>query len=270
MELQKLHQDLTPPVSDMHHLIDQHNRTVALVEQGLALLTEAISTCPGQYGIQGALDHVRWYSDNVAQRNTPDVKMAVQRATWRALVDTSRLTTVMAASDVEKLKEQIAKDCPEITPETVVSTFVQLYKDRDKSYRRGLVELFQNLCRTYKSNKAFKIGKRIILDNAMSENGWNSFNTDEARSNDLMRIFMLTAGKDPGKLPRDEQFSNALSVARRTDQSDYENEYFLAKLYKNGNVHIFFKRQDLVDKINQLIADEYGHALPDDRQVRTA
>ena len=41
----------------------------------------------------------------------------------------------------------------------------------------------------------------------------------------------------------------------------YENKYFIMKGHKNGNAHIKFKRIDLLDKANQLIAEYYGNSL---------
>jgi hypothetical protein len=42
-----------------------------------------------------------------------------------------------------------------------------------------------------------------------------------------------------------------------------ESEYFRFELYRNGNLHIVFKRADLVAKANKIVGDYYGSAQSD-------
>jgi len=56
----------------------------------------------------------------------------------------------------------------------------------------------------------------------------------------------------------------SLSCAMNTAIQDggfYEDEYFAAKAFKNGNLHLKFKRADLVEKVNLIIAKRYGAAI---------
>jgi len=46
----------------------------------------------------------------------------------------------------------------------------------------------------------------------------------------------------------------------------FEDSYYRAKAFRNGNLHLEFKRSDLLDKLNEQIADYYTYdALPDAR-----
>jgi hypothetical protein len=47
----------------------------------------------------------------------------------------------------------------------------------------------------------------------------------------------------------------------------YESEYFRFELYRNGNLHIVFKRADLVAKANKIVGDYYGETLADGRRA---
>ena len=47
----------------------------------------------------------------------------------------------------------------------------------------------------------------------------------------------------------------------------HESEYFRFELYLNGNLHIVFKRPDLVAKANEIVADYYGETLADGRRA---
>lgn len=41
-----------------------------------------------------------------------------------------------------------------------------------------------------------------------------------------------------------------------------ENEYLQIRVYKNGNGHVTFKRPELVDRMNLIIAKHFPGALP--------
>ena len=266
MELTDQNRSLTPPITDMDRLINKHDKAVELASEGLRLLTEAISVCPG-YGIEKAISDVRWYGENPAQRYTPDVEKAIRRSTWTALLDASRLSTVMSSSDIDTLRKEITMTAPEISRANVIATFLTLYEQRFDSFRKGLVELFQALCRRFRSNEPFKIGRRVILDNALSGPFWSHRSSGQDRINDLFRVLTLLDGKDPGQIPREEQIDELILKAVRAGEENYDHEYFEARFFGNGNVHIWLtKRQDLIDKANRMIAEHYGNTLANDNK----
>jgi hypothetical protein len=57
------------------------------------------------------------------------------------------------------------------------------------------------------------------------------------------------------------------SRERRVRGAVVESEYFRFRLYGNGNLHIIFKRADLVAKANKIVADFYGKTLADARRT---
>ena len=74
--------------------------------------------------------------------------------------------------------------------------------------------------------------------------------------NDVDRVFKTLDGK--------KYVERSLSCAMNTAFQDggyYEDEYFAAKAYKNGNLHLRFKRADLVEKVNLIIAKRYGSVI---------
>ena len=42
----------------------------------------------------------------------------------------------------------------------------------------------------------------------------------------------------------------------------YEDEMFVIKYFQKGTAHIVFKRPELIDKLNNIIARHYPRALP--------
>ena len=64
--------------------------------------------------------------------------------------------------------------------------------------------------------------------------------------------FHLIDGAGISKYP--ENAITAIENAAK-NQDFAETEYFRFQWYKNGNLHIKFKRMDLVNKINQIAGD---------------
>jgi len=75
--------------------------------------------------------------------------------------------------------------------------------------------------------------------------------------NDLQRVFCFLDNRVDEYKPDIKPIRNAIDEAARKGE-----EYnFNIKLFKNGNAHIKFNRLDLLDKVNELIADYYGATL---------
>jgi hypothetical protein len=261
-EISTVNKSLSPPITDFERIIDARDRTVTLVEEGIAKLAEAVKICPGQrLSLASALSKVSWYSDDIQFGHLKRLIKAIDTSAWDALFRESRLTTLMNRDDIAVLRNDIDKHAPPVTREVVMTTFVDLFSKRHETFRTGLVDLFQGLCRVYRSNKAFSIGKRIILDRVLNEYGWSSFSYGSAKVNDLWRIMLLLDGRDPGTFDQSEQFDQVILTARRNQLDNVKTEYFEVRLFKNGNLHIWFQRPDLIDKANQLIAEHYGAVL---------
>jgi hypothetical protein len=64
---------------------------------------------------------------------------------------------------------------------------------------------------------------------------------------DLDNIFHLLDGKGAVKYPGD-----LVTIIEGNENQEAETEYFAAKWFKNGNLHITFKRMDLADKLAQI------------------
>src|SRR3546814_11086599 len=48
-----------------------------------------------------------------------------------------------------------------------------------------------------------------------------------------------------------------------------EGDYFRVRVFKNGNLHIWFERDDLLQSVNLLLAEYYGEAIGDGYETRS-
>lgn len=180
---------------------------------------------------------------------------------WRYLMHASGLLTFMDAKAREEWERSISDGKhPELTLANVEATFAQLYGARGSMFERGVIECFRRLAWCYKTNLPQRFGKRIVVTAITSFYSYARCN----ELDDLLRVMHVLDGKpEPDHRGGvSAMLSRAgLSYASRTGQ--VENEYMAIRTFKNGNGHVLFKRPDLVDAMNRIIAKHYPGALPE-------
>ncbi|WP_261290182.1 DUF4942 domain-containing protein, partial [Escherichia coli] len=116
----------------------------------------------------------------------------------------------------------------------------------------------------YKTNCPCKFGSKIIVNNLVRWDRWGFHlitgqQTD--RLVDLERMLHLFSGKP---IP-----DNRENITIRLDghiqsvqgKERYEDEMFIIKYFKKGSAHITFKRLELIDRINDIIARYFPSVL---------
>lgn len=183
---------------------------------------------------------------------------------WTHLLNHLGVRDLMDAEAVASFEDSLTKEPPEATAENIIATFETLLADRHLIFQRGLANAFGKLDRRFKSHDAFRLGSRIIIERFITDMGnvgWNSW--ARAAIHDVERVFAVLDGQAPdgrgliGKIDRERRGEWGPS------QSKHEARYFRINCFKNGNAHLWFTRDDLVEEANRLLADYYGAVLPD-------
>ncbi|MGJ0490082.1 DUF4942 domain-containing protein [Methylobacter sp.] len=197
--------------------------------------------------------------------NRADVEVGILKTVdtpaWQYLLHESGLRTFMDASAREKWDKQISTgEIPPLTLDNIEATFEGLHKARGEMFERGVIACFRRLSWSYKTNQPCKFGKRLIVNGLFSYGTPNHRTTDEL--DDLMRVFHVIDGK-PEADHRNGIYA-LVSGAWQRRESEAGNDYMRIKWFKKGTGHVFFKRPDLVDKMNMILAKHYPDALPSD------
>ena len=187
---------------------------------------------------------------------------------WSRIIEMTELEAVMDKEEKDRLRSDLHDDPPEVTVDNVRATLERFVADADTIWKRGIANCFSKLDRRFRSHDGWKIGSRIILDRAFGDWGsWNFYRNHQDTLIDVERAFRMLDG-ERGLTARYGSVVQAIDFARRgthePHQSELETPYFKIRIYKNGNCHIWFRRDDLVDKVNLLLADYYGEVLADD------
>jgi len=188
---------------------------------------------------------------------------------WAHLVELTDLEQLMDKTAKDAFNRQLLTDPPEATEENIVATMTTLLMDADTIFKRGIATCFSALDRRFRSHDGWKIGSRVILDHAFNDIGsWNYYKNHRDTFFDIERTFFILDGKQPP--PNYGGIVGAVEHARRgrfgPHQCTVESDYFTIRTFKNGNAHVWFKRDDLVAKANKLLAEYYGEVIPEERE----
>ena len=139
-----------------------------------------------------------------------------------------------------------------------------LHQNKDEVFERGVINVFRGLSWNYKTNCPCKFGSKIIVNNLVRWDRWGVHlitGQQADRVADLERMLHLFSGRP---IP-----DNRENIIIRLDdhiqsvqgQECYEDEMFSIRYFKKGSAHITFRKPQLVDRLNDIIARHYPEAL---------
>lgn len=261
--------DLIPSVS-ITALLQARDAMLDRFEQARALLIEA-----NQIGAQFDLGQIesilngsgygrdrRLIDDDAPQ----EFRRRLDAAGWRMLMDRSGMVALMDSQARDEWRRQLddgarswrdEPSIPELTADNIAATFGDLHGQRQAMFERGVVEVFRGLSWNYKTNSPVKIGKRIIV-------GIGSWSHHNNHLDDLDRVLHVLDGR-PQPDHRSSLGAQTSSARLRDARAAIETDYLRLQCHKKGTGHVTFKRPDLVDAMNRIIAGQYPGALPEPR-----
>lgn len=199
----------------------------------------------------------------------------VRRMVWGEIVEKMGARSFMGIADASKLDAELRQadrgsrgTLPEITEETIFGMcagFVSNLQEYTNNAIKEVFELLRPRRNDYKTNSMFEIGRRVILTWICEADGWSSHRRvryhAEQKLRTLDHVFHLLDGQGVIKTHGGPLLDAMTSEeARKTNKG--ETAYFKFVMYRNGNLHLEFKRLDLVKELNRRAG---GLNLRDDR-----
>jgi hypothetical protein len=182
----------------------------------------------------------------------------LRRDVWQALVERLELRRMMSIAAWKTLDEQIQKgDPPPITRDSVTQ-MAQGFRDRMRDMLEEAVdEVFQWLRppgSKYKRNSELEVPQRVILSYCVSPS-WSGGRLDvnyhrEPYLTALENVFRSLDGNGSTTKTHYSELSGAIKAAPKPWTG--ETEYFAFKACKNGNLHLTFRRLDLLARFNAI------------------
>ncbi|MBH3133509.1 DUF4942 domain-containing protein [Serratia nevei] len=190
----------------------------------------------------------------------------IDRDIWRDLMLKSGMISLMDAQARDDWHKNLEEgELPEISEENILATFEQLHYRKGEVFERGVVNVFKGLSWDYKTNSPCSFGKKIIINNLVTHNRWGfSLNWGWRRDQltDLERMLFLLDGKPIPDNRGDVTTRLMEHIRDHPGVQLYEDDFFCIRYFQKGTAHLMFKRLDLVEKMNDIIAKHYPGMLP--------
>lgn len=189
----------------------------------------------------------------------------IDRSIWKNLMNKSGMLALMDAQARDEWYNSLEKDdIPAVSEENILSTFEQLHQSKAEVFERGIINVFKGLSWDYKSNSPCKFGKKIIVDGLVQYDRWGFHFRHGRRREQLADLDSMLNLLDGKPVPENR---NDLSVRldahiRKQHASVFEDEYVEIRYFQKGTGHIIFKRSDLIDKMNEIVARYFPATLP--------
>ncbi|EPF6160405.1 DUF4942 domain-containing protein [Citrobacter sedlakii] len=205
-----------------------------------------------------------WLTEK-ADKAMPAVTRNIDSSIWRDLMLKSGMLALMDAQARDQWHKNLEEgDLPAISEANILSTFEQLHLNKMEVFERGIINIFKGLSWDYKTNNPCSFGKKIIINNLVTHNRWGfSLNWGWRRDQlaDLERMLFLLDGK-PIPDNRSDITTRLMAHIRDNAAEDvYEDEFFRVRYFQKGTAHLTFKRLDLVERMNDIIAKHYPRML---------
>jgi hypothetical protein len=202
-------------------------------------------------------------SDSHLMARAAECDQFIATNAWRYLLQQIGMTAYMTERRQKALQDQLAKGTfPALTVANVMSTFQGLTDQLGTFLLEAVKEVFdwlrpplQTWRSSYKTNHTYHVGMKVILTSAVESHWRGELHLNyyrEANFRSLGNVMSLLDGQGVQHYPDD--LVTQLRVGFKTSGRGkwLETPYLRCKPFGNGNLHIFFRRADLVVKLNQL------------------
>lgn len=245
-------------------MVDAYKTACQEVDQAFELLNNAKMRLESAYGTGGATSfdciyHMRYHT------KPDDLKGQLKKGAWQALLNRLEIKKIMSLQDINRIYKSFdnAKDIPEIELSTLTEITIGLLENAPEYAKKLVQEAYvilmpgnreRNQYMTNRNNARRSLGKKIILTWLIEPGYQDQYTVRYGRAEDeLMCIDKVFHTLDGKGIPTgyrsplvDAINTTPLSIGRG------ETDYFKFWCYRNGNLHLEFKRMDLVKKLNQI------------------
>ena len=200
----------------------------------------------------------------------------MKRQCWQAIAGQLEIRTMLSLAKLKELDSQLhtGEGLPDIEFGAIMATLEGILAQRGDFLRDKVAECYQWLrpsgrrSREYVTNAkslALGVGEKVILTWAVRR-GYGqtgAFEVSYGSSQDNLRaldqVFHLLDGA-PQSSTHYGDLCEAIRTQTSKENNAFESKYFAGRAFQNGNLHLTFRRSDLVDKFNLICG---GNALPE-------
>lgn len=249
---------------DVPQLVACYEQAERDIRAGFALIARA------EDSLNAAFTMNHWGSIRVGnsyhRTNYHDVDSALRearRGVWSTLIERLELRRFMSIREWDELYSQVhkGKDVPDVTAENVIAMAKQ-FRDRiPDMLRSAVLEVFEWLTpqrSSHKTNSKLALGRKVVIDRALEtwqgrvQWEWQLEIRGAQRFNALENVFSSLDGKGSVTKTHHSELGTVIRAVPRGEPCVGETAYFHFRGFQNGNLHLTFKRLDLLKRFNML------------------
>lgn len=200
------------------------------------------------------------------------------RGAWGVIVDRLELRRAMSITRWEEMSKQLQHGkLPPITEENVFAFARHHAGNLETMIREAVDEIYKWLrprsgdyndgLKTNEKNGRFTLGPKIILTGVVSRSYSSYYSTRHGLTTQRLmameNVFAMLDGAAQVSKAHESQIEIVLKTAGKDARG--ETPYFRFQAYSNGNLHLGFRRLDLLARLNQIAGGKAmaGHPAPD-------
>lgn len=259
------------PHQTVHMIVENVRQAQSDLHEAFCLLQgakERLAACLGSGREVGYNDHL-WsstLSDYDLPRRAHEIEAQITRRAWAYLISHMGMQHYMTEARQHELRAQLdAGQFPVLTVDNVLSTLEGLTTQVGGLLLEFIIEVFDWLRPSprsrlgqLKTNKQFLVPYTVIVGYAVEKNYHHTFRLNyhrEANMRSLGNALALLDGRGVQRYPEDLVTHLKTALHSCCSGQAAEVPYMTVKPYGNGNLHIKFRRRDLIDKLNHMGSD---------------
>ena len=257
--------------TSIERIVTGRDTALAQIEELIHQLDD-ISTQTSSIGGKTALDWAMkqdfrcgcWLMEK-AETAMKVITRNLDRGIWRDLMKKSGMLSLMDSQARERWDRNLEGDeIPAISEANILSTFEQLHQSKDEVFERGIINVFMGLSWDFKTNSPCSFGKKMIINSLVVYNRWGyslcgGWRRDQLA--DLERMLFLLDGKPIPENRNDVTVRLSEHINQQSTPKIFDDAYFSIRYFQKGSAHITFKRPELIDRMNDIIAKHYPGIL---------
>lgn len=238
-------------------MCEKRDEAIMLIHQAMEALSDAdkILTGVAKYGLSFQRDVLYNVANDANKMKVIDnLVKQVDVKMWSKVVELGQFRDLMTVTQQRKLSDELSK-CPPFTIETVTATVGELLSNRPNMLQDLIETSFTERAKGFKSNQGMKINKRQVINNVFCRYGMMNHGYRQVdRLDDIVKAISVLLGCDSPHV------SSVLKVDDEVIEFDGKVRF---KAFKNGNVHIWIECEDLLNKLNDVLAGAMGAKVGD-------
>lgn len=201
----------------------------------------------------------------------------IRSAYWELILNAKEFKELLTNESIQKLNRQLeAANSMEINLPNIKMLLQALGSNREDMLIDSIVSIFKRITRYHmnqystnihyyngwKTNDAYKINKKIIIPMKYEFDYWDIKDSYdrinyEVRNfiDDIVKAFQLI----------DPSVNNEFETIKA---GEFENRLLRFKMFKNGNIHVWFNDLDLLNRLNYICGSHFAW-IPSEDEIKT-